>query len=77
MSTIEINIYDNGGETADRYTVTITDPAGELDVYTMSEDANSAQGINQYSHTTEVYHGTPLKVSEVPEQVLQAAIKRI
>ena len=39
----KIVIYDNGGETMDRYTVIIGN-----DVYGMSDDATSPQGFNQY-----------------------------
>jgi hypothetical protein len=40
----EVHIWDNGGETADRYTVQI----GE-DVFTMSENSNAPNGVNMYS----------------------------
>lgn len=41
-----IEIYDNGGETFDRYTVII-----DGDVYGMSANPQSPQGFNQYSGT--------------------------
>lgn len=43
MDTKKITVYDNGGETLDRYTV-IT-PRG---VFGMSRDALSPQGFNMY-----------------------------
>jgi len=39
-----IRVFDNGGETFDRYTVIIN-----TSVYGMSINANSPQGFNQYS----------------------------
>jgi len=39
-----IEVYDNGGETADRYSVRIG-----TSVYGMSDNATSANGFNQYA----------------------------
>lgn len=39
-----IEVYDNGGETADRYTVII-----DNNVYLMSDNLLSPQGVNQYN----------------------------
>ena len=41
--TEQVAIYDNGGETVDRYIVIIGD-----DWYSMSREANSPSGVNQY-----------------------------
>lgn len=45
-----IVIYDNEGETFDRYTVYIrTDEIEDYDMYTMSANAFSPDGFNQYA----------------------------
>lgn len=40
---MRVRIWDNGGETCDRYTVRL-----DSAVFTMSEDALSPQGVNMY-----------------------------
>lgn len=40
----KILVYDNGGKTIDRYTVVI-----DRQVYCMSDNATSPQGVNQYN----------------------------
>ena len=51
----KIKVYDNGGKTLDRYTVLIRNyEMGGFDVYTMSSDPLSPQGINQYNHTADL-----------------------
>ncbi len=42
----EVEVYDNGGKTADRFTVIIGDF-----VYGMSMDPGHPQGFDQFSHT--------------------------
>lgn len=45
---IHAHVFDNGGETVDRYTIYLRTKAYELfDVYTMSADPFSPQGVNQ------------------------------
>ncbi len=43
-----IYVFDNSGTSADRYTVVI-----DKSIYTMSDNPNHPQGINQYSHDLE------------------------
>lgn len=44
---LRIRIWDNGGETADRYTVAVGHD-GEVDYFGMSSDPRHPQGFNQY-----------------------------
>lgn len=68
-----IEIYDNGGETFDRYTVIIG-----KEVYGMSHNPNSPQGFNQYSGTLAelpgARQGERITLESLPEEV-QEAIK--
>ena len=74
---MSIRIYDNDGETFDRYTVII-----DNNVFTMSHNAQSPQGFNQYVGTIgkdlildHVIDNKPLILfSELPAEV-QGAIK--
>ena len=74
------HVYDNGGETVDRYTIIIGN-----DVYTMSQNAMSPNGFNQYAGTlrsgtetnvvlAESRRENPVSLDSLPAQV-QAAIK--
>ena len=45
IGKIKVKVYDNGGITADRYTMVF--PTG--DTYLMSEDANMPNGICMYA----------------------------
>ena len=73
----DIKIYDNDGITFDRYTIIIDD-----DVYTMSHNALSPQGYNQYMGTLEIdlididwSTDILIGIDDVPIEV-QEAIKR-
>ena len=44
----ELKIYDNGGETVDRYTIIKKDPVYGDEAYGMSDNPQSPQGFNQY-----------------------------
>lgn len=69
-----IEIYDNGGETFDRYTVII-----DGDVYGMSDNPLSPQGFNQFSGKLHelplARQGERLTIESLPEAV-QTAIER-
>ncbi len=76
---MNIEVYDNCGETLDRYTVI----AGRL-VYSMSIDPNHPQGFNQYSHTlepSEIYtaalNEVEVKLADLPKSVQEAINDRI
>lgn len=43
-----IRIYDNGGETVDRYTVVVTENEGRIAVYGMSDRPFHPQGFCQF-----------------------------
>lgn len=66
-----VEIYDNGGETADRYTVVI-----DTAVYTMSDNATSPRGINKYiGDLREINLNYPelgRKLDHIPESILPA-----
>lgn len=72
-------IYDNGGKTADRYTILYGDAC-----YGMSADPKSPQGFNQYcgdaSKVVETGNealGKRVKFQDLPEIVREAIIDRI
>lgn len=76
-----ILFYDNGGETADRYTVLIqTDKPQGFDVYGFSEDANSPQGFNQYCghfEHNEQPDSDKITFDELPLMVKREVIRRL
>jgi len=72
-------VYDNGGKTADRYTIITPDGS----VYGMSSDPFSPQGFSQYvgeksefpkglSHT-----GKKVDATKLPDKVQQAILERM
>lgn len=71
-----IRVYDNLGETADRYTVVTPD-----DVYSMSRDVNMPNGVNMYLGPRNEfgkdlnYLGRRLHPRDVPD-VIKKAIRR-
>lgn len=71
----KITVYDNGGETVDRYTVFI----GE-DAYGMSDDPQSPQGFNQYTGYADDMDipslGREVELSTLPEAVQNAILER-
>lgn len=79
---MHIRIYDNGGETCDRYTLII-----DGDIYGLSDNAMSPQGFNQYCGTigecghTDHYNDDPGEtlrdVSELPGEVQRAVELRV
>jgi hypothetical protein len=49
---IKYGIFDNGGKTADRYTLAVQEPgSSQVDLYNLSSNATSPDGINQYSNS--------------------------
>lgn len=72
-----IIVYDNGGETVDRYTVII----GQ-DVYGMSHNPTNPQGFNQYLGNLEDTFFTDFdhlldKLAEVPKEIESAVRDRL
>lgn len=79
-------VYDNGGQTVDRYTVSIarTEKGVKVwDVYCMSENAGSPIGVNQFSHTQKYVSCIPftvckkVRVLNLPKEVISAIEARI
>lgn len=73
---MNIEIYDNGGATFDRYTVII-----DGDVYGMSANPNSPQGFNQFSGTLAELplaraNGERITLESLPEEVQKAIEER-
>jgi len=81
-------VWDNGGETTDRYTILID---GKY-VFGMSSNPSHPQGFNQYAGNIEdwvVYKDTNhfikiwdtketrLNIEDIPEQIKKAVINRI
>ena len=82
----DVCVYDNGGRTVDRYAVLIARTVGGrrvLDVYGMSEDPQSPQGFNQFSHTAAnkfrdfKFLGKRVKAQNLPKPVISAIESRV
>ena len=75
ITEMKVTVYDNGGETMDRYTVSVGD-----NVFGMSENPTSAQGFNQWAGNVGKdirigsHLGKTVKVTSLPKEV-QKAIK--
>lgn len=77
-----VNIYDNGGKTADRYTV-IIDGA----VYTMSDNATAPNGVNMYAgelkdlpnavSKDDEFLGDDVLKADIPDKVKDAILLRM
>jgi hypothetical protein len=74
-------IYDNEGMTLDRYTI-LTEPfhfGKSCNTFSFSENAKSAQGINNYCG--DVYEnaelGKEISFDDLPEEVKEALIERL
>lgn len=66
-------IYDNGGKTADRYTVILRDGS----VFAMGADATSPRGFNQYAgQVSEFSHGLSHTGRKISFQALTVSAKR-
>lgn len=76
MKAQALAIYDNGGKTWDRYTVIIGG-----DVYTMSENADTPGGFNQFMDRVENIpynkHDKKKMFHEVPMETRNAIIQRL
>lgn len=71
----EVQVYDNGGKTWDRYTIVI----GE-DVCSMSENAMSPGGFNQWwgeAKEFDSFEGRRIPVSQLSNEIVQAIVRRI
>lgn len=67
-------IWDNGGETADRYTVFLTDGSA----IGLSDDANMPNGFNMWVDALPGDHlGTQVQWTDLPDVVQQAVVNRL
>ena len=85
----KVRVYDNGGTTADRFTVAIlrTQKGKHVaDIYTMSLNPDLPNSVNMFSHTTEhdiryspflKIDGTRIAVHNLPDDVIKAIEQRI
>lgn len=66
--------YDNGGKTLDRYTVYIPNAYSGWDRFTMSSNACSPLGVNQYLDTVLAFTETDERVAihTLPKDVRKA-----
>jgi hypothetical protein len=72
----DVIVYDNGGETFDRYTIFTPDGS----VYGMSDNASMPNGFNQYlGDDTEVEKGSHLgkRLKSVPKSIEKAVMQRM
>ena len=77
----KVQVYDNPA-TFDRYTVIVTRKRHVIDVYGMSKNATSPDGMNQYSHTVTLLQELPklgerVSLLDLPPEVLQAIKTRV
>lgn len=76
-----VRIYDNGGESVDRYTL-VVDRGTHSDFYGLGSDV-SAGGFNQFLGTDQdgyregAHLGKLIQLSDLPERVKKAALSRI
>lgn len=75
-----VSVYDNGGKTADRYTVVVGEMVNGNNVdrfeILLSEDALSPQGVNMIGDTG-TGGGEPIEFEDLPEQVQKAVNRRL
>ena len=74
-------VWDNKGKTCDRYTVAIYDGYGAWDIYAMSANPKSPQGVNMYCDTYGNVDamdecGERVSTDQLPEEVLEAIHSR-
>ena len=76
VSSSRIVVYDNGGESYDRYTIFTPDGS----VYGMSQNPTSPQGFNQYlGDNTEIEMGSHLgkRLKLIPQELEMAILSRL
>ncbi len=76
-------IYDNGGETCDRYTLYLADPPREdprdrCDCLCMSDNPGHPQGFSQFSSGyLGLHNGSFIGFTELPDNVQRHALARL
>ena len=72
----QVQVFDNGGKTVDRYTIII----GES-IYCMSSDPTNPQGVNQCAGTWKplpgMVHSMGKLLDHIPEEIQRAIEERI
>jgi len=80
---MQVDVYDNGGRTADRYTIFVwRDPAGRAEAYGMSDNATAPNGFNQFIGMGSEVEQPPrdsklVRLVDLPKSTLVAIIDRI
>jgi len=71
----EVEVYDNGGETLDRYTIVID---GDLNnCYGMSDDPFHPMGFSQYvGRVVQDFLDGETKLTKIPESIVEAIRQR-
>jgi hypothetical protein len=69
---MRFDVYDNGGKTADRYTVVLDDS-----VFTMSTNAGSPQGVNQFYGDADGIIDQKKEDETVPEAIPMSVVRGI
>ncbi len=75
-----ISIYDNDGETHDRYTIVLNEPwaPGFLTCLGLSDNPNSPQGFSQFSSCQDGSHlGSKIEFNSLPIEIQNHIIERI
>jgi len=76
-----IRVFDVGEKYMDRYQVYVRASGGNWNMFTMSRNALSPQGVNQYAGTDRPMWnelaGVELKANELPDEVQKAIQERI
>jgi hypothetical protein len=68
-------VYDNGGQTFDRYTITFKDSSDALG---LSENCDSPQGFSQFGVAVDGRHlGRQISFEDLPENVKRHTNQRI
>ena len=80
---MNFDVYDNGGKTADRWTVVSSDdlknkqPNGMVDMLGLSSNPNSPQGVSMFSQGQVGNHlGKKIKFSSLPKEVQKHITQR-
>jgi hypothetical protein len=73
-----LDIYDNGGKTADRYSIFVEDQIGEDMCLGLSDDCNMPNGVNSwFSGVRGRHNGKKISFADLPKRVQDCARMRL